>query len=38
VLFAQGISKFVFKQPTSAREVAGIALVVFGVGLLVWAH
>ena len=38
VLFAQAISKFIFKQPTSAREVAGIALVVFGVGLLVWAH
>jgi drug/metabolite transporter (DMT)-like permease len=38
VLFAQGISKFVFKQPTSAREVAGIVLVVAGVALLVWAH
>ncbi|HTQ83441.1 MAG TPA: EamA family transporter, partial [Pseudolabrys sp.] len=38
VLFAQGISKFVFKQPTSAREVAGIVLVVLGVALLVWAH
>jgi drug/metabolite transporter (DMT)-like permease len=38
VLFAQAISKFVFKQPTTAREVAGIALVVIGVGLLVWAY
>ena len=38
VLFAQGISKFAFKQPTSKREAIGIALVVIGVGLLVWAH
>jgi drug/metabolite transporter (DMT)-like permease len=38
VLFAQAISKFVFKQPTTAREVGGIVLVVTGVALLVWAH
>ncbi len=38
VLFAQAISKFIFKQPTTAREGIGIALVVVGVGLLVWAH
>ncbi|MGH6725829.1 MAG: DMT family transporter [Pseudolabrys sp.] len=38
VLFAQAISKFVFKQPTTAREVVGIVLLVAGVGLLVWAH
>jgi drug/metabolite transporter (DMT)-like permease len=38
VLFAQGISKFIFKQPTSKREAIGIVLVVVGVGLLVWAH
>ena len=38
VLFAQAISKFIFKQPTTAREAIGIALVVIGVGLLVWAH
>jgi len=38
VLFAQAISKFVFKQPTSPREVVGIVLVVIGVGLLVWAY
>ena len=38
VLFAQGVSQFVFKQPTSKREVAGIVLVVIGVALLVWAH
>jgi drug/metabolite transporter (DMT)-like permease len=38
VLFAQAISKFIFKQPTSAREAVGIALVVIGVALLVWAY
>lgn len=38
VLFAQGISYFVFKQPVSAREGAGIAVIVIGVVLLVWAH
>jgi len=38
VLFAQAISSFVFKQPTSRREAAGIVLVVVGVALLVWAR
>jgi drug/metabolite transporter (DMT)-like permease len=38
VLFAQAISRFVFKQPTSAREGAGIALIVAGVALLIWAY
>src|SRR5512135_902969 len=38
VLFAQGVTHFVFKQPTSARELAGVVLVVIGVALLVWAH
>jgi drug/metabolite transporter (DMT)-like permease len=38
VLFAQAISSFVFKQPTSRREAAGIALVVIGVVLLIWAR
>jgi drug/metabolite transporter (DMT)-like permease len=38
VLFAQGISRFAFKQPTSAREGAGIALIVAGVLLLIWAY
>jgi drug/metabolite transporter (DMT)-like permease len=38
VLFAQAISHFVFKQPVSAREGAGIALIVVGVALLVWAY
>jgi drug/metabolite transporter (DMT)-like permease len=38
VLFAQGITRFVFKQPTSKRELAGVVLVVIGVALLVWAY
>jgi drug/metabolite transporter (DMT)-like permease len=38
VLFAQGVTRFVFKQPTTQRELVGIGLVVIGVGLLVWAH
>jgi len=32
------ISRFVFRQPTSAREGAGIVLIVAGVALLVWAY
>jgi drug/metabolite transporter (DMT)-like permease len=38
VLFAQGITRFVFKQPTTPREGLGTALVVAGVALLVWAY
>jgi drug/metabolite transporter (DMT)-like permease len=38
VLFAQAISRFVFKQPTSAREACGIVLIVAGVLLLIWAY
>ena len=38
VLFAQGISRFVFKQATTARETVGILLIVVGVVLLLWAH
>lgn len=38
VLFAQGVSKFAFKQPTSPREVIGIAMIIGGVVLLLWAH
>src|ERR1017187_362376 len=38
VLFAQAISKFIFKQPTTAREAVGIVLVVVGVLLLIWAQ
>lgn len=38
VLFAQAISRFVFGQKTTPREVLGIVLVVAGVALLLWAH
>ena len=38
VLFAQAISRFVFKQPVSAREGVGIAMIVIGVALLVWTY
>jgi len=38
VLFAQGVTRFVFKQPTAKRELVGIVLVVIGVALLVWAY
>jgi drug/metabolite transporter (DMT)-like permease len=38
VLFAQAISRFIFKQPVSPREALGIVLVVAGVALLIWTH
>ncbi len=38
VLFAQAISRFVFKQATTTREALGIVLIVIGVALLIWAH
>src|SRR5438270_137877 len=38
VLFAQGISHFVFKQSMSRREALGVLTIVIGVGLLLWAH
>jgi drug/metabolite transporter (DMT)-like permease len=38
VLFAQGVTHFIFKQPTTRREIAGTVLVVIGVVLLIWAH
>src|SRR5215475_10492257 len=37
VLFAQAISRFVFKQATTLREAVGIVLIVIGVALLLWA-
>jgi drug/metabolite transporter (DMT)-like permease len=38
VLFAQGVTHFWFKQPTTRREIGGVVLVVLGVLLLVWAY
>ena len=38
VLFAQGVTRFIFKQPTTSREGFGVVLVVVGVLILVWAH
>jgi len=38
VLFAQLIARFAFGQKTTAREAAGMLLVVCGVGLLLWAY
>ena len=35
VLFAQAVASYSFKQPISARELAGILLIVVGVALLV---
>jgi drug/metabolite transporter (DMT)-like permease len=35
VLMAQAVSKFIFKQPATPREVVGIVLVVIGVVILV---
>jgi drug/metabolite transporter (DMT)-like permease len=37
VLFAQAVAYYSFKQPISARELSGIALIVIGVALLVAA-
>jgi drug/metabolite transporter (DMT)-like permease len=37
VLFAQAVAYYSFKQPISARELSGIALIVVGVALLVAA-
>jgi drug/metabolite transporter (DMT)-like permease len=36
VLFAQGVTRFVFRQKTTAREVCGIALLLAGAVLIVW--
>ena len=38
VLFAQAISYFIFKQATTGREALGMALIVLGVTLLIWAQ
>jgi drug/metabolite transporter (DMT)-like permease len=36
ILFAQGVTRFVFKQKTTMREAAGIALLLAGAVLIVW--
>jgi drug/metabolite transporter (DMT)-like permease len=36
VLFAQGVTHFLFRQKTTFREVAGIALLLAGAILIVW--
>jgi drug/metabolite transporter (DMT)-like permease len=38
VLFAQAISRVVFRQPVSAREGLGIVMIVIGVVLLMWSY
>ncbi len=38
VLFAQMAARFAFGQKTTAREAAGMLLVIAGVGLLLWAY
>jgi drug/metabolite transporter (DMT)-like permease len=38
VLFAQAVSRFVFRQPVSRREGIGIVVIVAGVVLLIWAQ
>jgi drug/metabolite transporter (DMT)-like permease len=38
VLFAQLVARFAFKQKTTAREAAGMVLVIAGVVLLILAH
>lgn len=38
VLFAQGVTRFVFRQKTSLREAAGITLLLAGAVLIVWAN
>jgi drug/metabolite transporter (DMT)-like permease len=36
VLFAQGVTHFVFRQKTTLREITGIALLLAGAVLIVW--
>jgi drug/metabolite transporter (DMT)-like permease len=38
VLFAQGVTRFIFRQKTSWREGAGIALLLAGAVLIVWVN
>lgn len=38
VLFAQAVSRFVFKQKDTPRERLGVAMIVAGVLMLIWAN
>ncbi|HEX4270671.1 MAG TPA: EamA family transporter [Rhizomicrobium sp.] len=38
VLFAQGVTRFVFRQKTTMREAAGIVLLLAGAALIVWVN
>lgn len=38
VLFAQGVSRFIFRQKTTMREAAGIGLLLAGAALIVWVN
>ena len=38
VLFAQGVSRFLFRQKTSLREAVGIALLLAGAAMIVWSE
>ncbi|MGB5871524.1 MAG: EamA family transporter [Albidovulum sp.] len=38
VVMAQAVSRFIFRQPVSARQMAGMALIILGVGLLLNAQ
>lgn len=38
VLFAQGVTRFIFRQKTSWREAAGIGLLLAGAILIVWVN
>lgn len=38
VLFAQAVTHFWFKQPTTSREIVGVVTVMLGVLLLVWGY
>jgi drug/metabolite transporter (DMT)-like permease len=38
VLFAQGVTRFIFRQKTMPREAAGIILLLAGAALIVWAN
>jgi drug/metabolite transporter (DMT)-like permease len=38
VLFAQGVARFIFRQKTSLHEAIGIALLLTGAVLIVWAN